>query len=209
MTAPRTRKHADPGRRGDGNSIMAPPTPDPIAVTEFDLIDRVAGRWTAGALWTFYERTFTAVNEMAAQRHLMTYAEFCEVLLDDRITKYIARSRRDETLVGLSVMTDDLEAWTLVAPEFFKRVWRDRPVFYVGFVAAAGAPGAYAALVAKMYERVIAVDGIAVMDFCDHNVQRLGIVRKVDVLLKRINPNARGAIVDSQHFHAWDFRGDA
>lgn len=200
------RAHQDHARVGDGNSLVAAPTSDPILISEFDVVDRVAGRWTTGNLWNFYERTFVDINELAAQRHLMTYAEFAHVMLDDRVRKFVARQRRDEQVAGLAVMTDDLAAWTLVAPEFFARRYPGRKVFYVGFVASNGAPGAYAELVAAMYRHVIAEGGVFAMDFAGHNIDRLDIARRVQILLGRLNPKARFELADRQEFWVGDFR---
>lgn len=208
MTA---RAHRNPGRAGDGNTTFgAPPaTPAPVSVFRFfeptgDGAALTDSTGLLGDAWKLYLDAFTVINTRAAQRHLMTWAEFDDVTYNERIEKYVAMA--GSRLVGLSVLIDDLEAWPLVAPEFFEQKFPGRKVFYVGFVATDATPGVYAELVSAMYERVIAADGIAVMDFCGENVDDLLIARRVDVLLRRINPHAKKQLADRQEFWAWDFR---
>lgn len=198
---------------GDGNSTVHPAelgtrAPDPITVEARTTLSTAL----LPPAWWLYEDAFADINPRAAQRHLMTFDEFSLMAHDPRVLKFCARERG--MLRGLSVMTDQLDAWTLVAPEFFERRFPGRKVFYVGFVATlAHEPGVYEALVRRMYDDVIAADGIAVMDFCLYNVTDKQIDRRVDLLLRRINPAARHDFIDTQSFHAWDFRtedgGDA
>jgi hypothetical protein len=182
---------------------MAPARAEPLTVVRVDY----PSASMLAPLRALYRDAFTEVNELAVQRHMLTEDELTDVLDDWRIGKYVARD--GDGLAGWSVMTDRLEAWPLVAPEFFARAYPGRKVFYVGFVATRNhAAGAYAALVARMYEDVIAADGVFAMDFCGANVDRLDIARRVNVLLRRLNPAARFGLVDRQEFYVGDFRED-
>lgn len=193
--------HRAPGRSGDGGSTVGMSRQAPIEIGRFTGIAGVVGSWL------LYCEAFADVNSRAAQRHLMTREEFSDVMSDTRISKYVAR--RGGKLVGLAVMTSDLEAWPLVAKEFYEARYPGRALFYIGFVAAGtGELAAFPMLIAKMYEEVIERDGVALMDFCDDNIKTLNIIDKVSTLLRRINPRAQGGEIDRQVFGAWDFRGE-
>lgn len=192
--------------RGDGNTTVAPARATgalPLAVKATTYIDQV----TTAKLWWMYRNAFTDINALAAQRHLMSYEEFYDLMREPRVVKFIAKS--GNRMVGLSVMTFDLEAWPLVSPEFFERRFPGRQIFYIGFVGTDQTEGAYLALIDRMYQDVIAADGVCAMDFAGHNVDELQIGRKVNALLRRTNPAARGGVVDRQEFWAWDFRGNS
>lgn len=198
------KHHPDPTRAGDGNSTVAPPPATgtlPLAVKATTHVDQV----TTVRLWWLYQKAFTEINGLAAQRHLMTFEEFYDLMNEPRVVKFIAKS--GQRMVGLSVMTSDLTAWSLVAPEFYEQRYPGRQIFYIGFVGTDQTEGAYVALIARMYEDVMAADGVCAMDFAGHNVDQLKIGRKVNALLRRTNPRARGGMVDRQEFWAWDFRG--
>jgi hypothetical protein len=166
-----------------------------------------------GALWYSYEKAFTEVNTLAAQRHLMTITEFGQVLRDTRITKYVASNDNGDVL-GHSVLTDDLRAWPLISPAYFERRWpkeyADRRIIYIGWVCALpGAPvTTFPDLIAAMLPTVVDRDCIGVMDFCTHNVVR-GLPRATSRILGRLRPTDRVThrALDAQEFHAWRFDG--
>src|SRR5688572_31979472 len=85
-----------------------------------------------------YVKLFTPINALAAQRHLMTPPEFYGVANDERISKYLAYA--GDELVGMSTLLNDLTAWPLLSPEFFRRRFPDEyaagEIWYVGFVCA-------------------------------------------------------------------------
>lgn len=158
-----------------------------------------------------YKKAFWEINELAVQRHLMTDDEFTMMAYDQAIMKYVARAP-DGVILGFSAMTNRLTAWPLISPAYFQRRWpaeyEQRRIFYVGFVCTLdGAPPAvFPQLIERMYQEVIAVEGIAVMDFCAHNVHRRmpGVTTRI---LNRINPGTEGACLDTQSFWAWRFDG--
>jgi hypothetical protein len=86
--------------------------------------------------WSLYVQLFTEVDELAAQRHLMTYDEFAEVYHDPRVLKFYEFDRG--SLIGMSVLTQHLDAWPLISPRFFARRWpahySRQAIWYVGFV---------------------------------------------------------------------------
>lgn len=160
-------------------------------------------------LWGMYEQQFTGINRLAAQRHLLTQAEFAGICRDIRVRKYVAW--RDEQAIGLAVITNDLDAWPLISPAFFQHRWphhyQRKAIFYIGFICTTHVPYLYRDLIAAMYPPVIETDGIAVMDFCARNVDTYRMPDRTGRTLKRLNPAAAGARIDQQEFWAYRFDG--
>ena len=159
--------------------------------------------------WTLYANIFAEVNNLAAQRHLMTSAEFHAIYHDPRVLKFYTRDEAGG-LAGMSVLTQDLDAWPLISPTFFARRWPDhyarKAIWYVGFVGVApnGLNG-FRDLVGKMYPHVIGNAGVAVMDFCTYNVTHRRLPAVTLKLLSWVNPAAAMETVDAQQFVVYTF----
>jgi hypothetical protein len=161
-----------------------------------------------------YYATFEEINTLAAQRHLMTYHEFDEVMNDKSIRKFVA-SDDGGGMVGLAVITNDLEAWPLISPQYFARRWPEEAeqgrIWYVGFVAVRQnprpRPHLFAEIIRAMYQPVIDSQGIAVMDYCLYNVQTRGVPAAAHRILERINPEVTTGIIDAQYFYGYRFDG--
>jgi hypothetical protein len=160
-----------------------------------------------------YREAFTDVSKLAAQQHMMTPIEFAKVAMDPAITKYVALDS-ERTIIGLGVMTDDLSAWPLVSPEFFANRWpaqyEERRIFYVGFVCTRpGAPlSTFRDILAAMTEVIIAHRGIAIMDWCAHNVEERKLASAVTRMLGRMHEGTVGQEIDRQSFWAYRFDGE-
>src|SRR3982750_2977952 len=87
--------------------------------------------------WAFYEDVFTEVNALAANRHLMTFDEFEQVMADRRVQKWFAFSD-DGRIIGMSTITNVLSAWPLVSPAFFAERYPShyerQAIWYIGFI---------------------------------------------------------------------------
>ncbi len=160
--------------------------------------------------WSFYQEVFTDVNAMAANRHLMTLNEFERVMADARVQKWMALSD-DGHIIGMATITNYLEAWPLVSPEFFARryprQYERRAIWYIGFVGcnADGTRGhAFRELITRMQPQVEESDGIFVQDFCVHNVGR-SLPAATRAILRRINPTVEFDRIDAQEFWAGSF----
>jgi hypothetical protein len=183
-----------------------------LTITEYDALDDDTG----AEAWSLYEATFTQINELAAQRHLMTLDEFYAVARDKRIRKFIAHDGTLDRMVGLSTITNDLEAWPLISPPYFRKNWPDHyareAVWYIGIVGVhPNWPGAhvFSALIKAMSPLVFESDGLAVMDFCAWNEDLRQMPRVTTALLKRLYPvgsNVQGERVDAQS--TWVYRFD-
>jgi hypothetical protein len=164
--------------------------------------------------WELYYTAFEEVNTLAAQSHMMTWENFSDVMGDKRIRKFIARDD-DGSMVGLAVITNDLEAWPLISPQYFARRWPEHAeqgrIWYVGFVAVRQsprpAPGVFAEIVRAMYQPVIDSQGIAVMDYCLYNIETRGLAVASLRILERINIDVTTEIIDAQYFYGYRFDG--
>lgn len=161
------------------------------------------------ATYAMYAETFADINEMAAQRHLMTAAEFREVAADHRVRKLLARNTADE-LLGVATVTNVLEAMPLVSPPFYRRHYPNhyarQAVWYVGFVGVRPrAPHVFRAIVSDLYACTMSNQGVAVMDFCEYNETVVDIPGKTFKLLRQWNPNTRLHRVDRQSTWVFSF----
>lgn len=161
--------------------------------------------------WLFYLRTFDRIDELAAQRHLMTQDEFDHVALDPRVQKYLAVSDGGR-LVGMSTITNDLDAWPMVSPRYFAKHWPDRyerrAIWYIGFVGVSREgrrEHAFRELITTMYPQVADSDGMTVMDYCAYNADVMNMPGVTIKLLQSINPTATGGRIDTQGFYAYEF----
>lgn len=158
-------------------------------------------------LWDLYSRTFADVNRRAAQRHLMFLGEFHEVMADPRVAKYVVWD--DRRPVAFATITNELDAWPLISPPFFERLWpkqyANRHIWYVGFVLVARddpRPPAdtFANLIAAMSPPVIAAQGVSVMDYCGFNVDTVHLPMTAHQILSAHNPLTVSELVDRQEF---------
>ena len=162
-----------------------------------------------GQAWALYADIFAEVNTLAAQRHQMTFEEFTTVYHDPRVMKFYVHDEAGD-LAGMSVLTQDLDAWPLISPAYFARRWPEhfarKAIWYVGFVGVAPhRPHGFRDLVQSMYPHVIGNNGIAVMDFCTYNVAQRRLPAVTLKLLGWINPAASMETADSQQFVVYRF----
>ncbi|MBF6274373.1 hypothetical protein A5780_18225 [Nocardia sp. 852002-20019_SCH5090214] len=158
--------------------------------------------------WTFYRETFTEINAMAAQRHLMRRDEFIDVMGDERIVKYLLTDD-DNTIVGLGVSTNDLEAWPLISPAYFRRIYpahfAARTLWYIGFIGVRpDLRGGFAAMLEAMSAPQRDAGGIALMDYCAFNVDEKAVLASSLRILGRYS-EPRLRTLDTQTFVAYEF----
>jgi len=159
--------------------------------------------------WALYLRIFTEINELAAQRHLMTADEFAAVYHDPNVLKFYIHDDAGK-LAGMSVLTQDLDAWPLISPRYFARRWPEhyarKAIWYVGFVGVVPHHShGFRELVNNMYAHVHANAGIAVMDFCTYNMTQRRLPAITLKLLRWINPAASIETADAQTFVVYRF----
>jgi hypothetical protein len=163
------------------------------------------------AAWQFYRDTFHHLRIRAVQRHVLHRHEFDELMADDRVLKYVACD--GDVIGGLSAMTDDLAAVPLISPEYFAHRWpglyEQRRILYCLFVGVAAGPpgkGVFVALQDTMYKRQVgAVSGIAVLDICTYNEEKLQLPWVIEKIMERIAGGARADRLDNQSYWLYEF----
>ena len=160
--------------------------------------------------WAFYEDVFTEVNTLAANRHLMTFDEFEQVMADRRVQKWFAFSDGGR-VIGMSTITNVLSAWPLISPAYFAKhypsQYERQAIWYIGLIGCnVEGTRAYAFrdLIARMYPQVEASDGIFVQDFCLYNVGRR-MPNATHAVLRRINRTVEFGRIDAQEYWAGSF----
>lgn len=161
--------------------------------------------------WDLYESAFQDLRSQAVQRHLMNDAEFKELMLDARVTKYVVRDPATGRPAALATLTNDLAAVPLVSPEYFARHWPELyaqgRVWYVGFVAVEpeyqGSP-AMGHLIERLCADVSAAEGMFVLDICEHRSRRL-LAAGIERIAGQHLPGLRRTRLDAQVFWGYEF----
>lgn len=161
--------------------------------------------------WKLYQQSFDPLRHLAVQRHVMYADEFDAVMADSRIEKFLAYDE-DGALAGMSTMTADLLAVPLVSPEYFAHRWPDRfragRIYYIGFLAVhpdSHGTGVFAEMVKTMTREVALVDGLAVIDVCTYNKDRLHLPRAIASLSSTWASHVEMATLDAQSYIGYDF----
>jgi GNAT superfamily N-acetyltransferase len=161
--------------------------------------------------WKLYQQSFDSLRYRAAARHVMYASEFDAVMADARITKYLAHDDNG-MLQGASTMTSDLTALPFLSPEYFAHRWPERyqagQIFYIGFMAVHPdfiGSGIFGQLVERMTKEVADVDGLAVVDVCADNKDRLHLPRALNSLASTWAPQVQMSTLDTQYYIGYDF----
>lgn len=161
--------------------------------------------------WKLYSQAFEDLRHMAVQRHLMFGGEFDAVMVDEKVDKFMVWGE-DRSLLGLSTMTTYLPSMPLISPDYFERRWPDRyaagQIYYIGFLAVhpdSHGTGIFGEMVKAMTEPVAAIGGLAVLDVCSYNKDRLHLPRAICWLASTWAPAVKMSELDAQTFMAYDF----
>lgn len=184
-------------------------------MTVIKVFDAIAqGDELAGVAWDIYLECFAEVNALAANRHLMYRTEFDEVLADVRVPKYLTLDDGGVP-VGLATFSNRLEAFPLIAPEFYERRWPQayaaRRIFYAGFVGVvprAQKSSAFADVFAEFYKVTEPVNGLVSLDVCNYNDHVRRLPKAIGLMLRRMSGGQSSyKRVDAQTFWLYDVTG--
>jgi hypothetical protein len=178
-----------------------------------NVVNKIVDKETHKAAWELYEGALGELRSLAVQRHLMYQSEFDEMMLDQRIEKYLCYDEVDGKLCGLSTYTNDLFAMSLIAPEYFERRWpelyQQNKIWYCGFVAVGPETRhtrAFAAMVEAMYHKAADQNGIIALDFCKLNDDKRRMSRVIRLMLHRLSEGAlQASLMDQQSFWIYEF----
>jgi hypothetical protein len=161
--------------------------------------------------WKLYRQSFEPLRHLAVQRHVMYADEFDTVMADPRVEKFLAFGEGD-TLAGIATMTADLLAVPLVSPDYFAHRWPHRysegRIYYIGFLAVhpnSHGTGVFADMVKAMTREVALVDGLAVIDLCTYNKDRLHLDRAIHSLSSIWALQVTMEALDEQTYLGYDF----
>lgn len=171
------------------------------------------------ALWDSYQATFADVNKLAANRHLMYWEEFSDVMWDKDIIKFIASEVENDVIIGgIGVLTNSLKSWPLISPDYFAHQFPDHyeenRIWYCGFsgvdprVPRRDSTHIFMEMTRMMADVIRSNDGIVIADFCTHNVVKKRLAYLTGVLLNAGVPEqVHAKHLDSQQFWAYRFDG--
>jgi hypothetical protein len=188
---------------------MSPPTP--VVRTQSVRTQQVVSGHLRDDAWQLYVQSFDPLRHLAVQRHVMYADEFDVVMADRRVEKFLAYAE-DGTLAGIATLTADLLAVPLVSPEYFAHRWPDRyregRIYYIGFLAVhpdSHGSGVFGDMVKSMTGEVALVDGLAVIDLCTYNKDRLHLGRAINSLSSTWASHVEMATLDAQTYIGYDF----
>jgi ribosomal protein S18 acetylase RimI-like enzyme len=175
---------------------------------DLNAMDYVDGELLEAA-WALYSSSFDELRTRAAQRHVMTRAEFDQVMADKRVRKFAVLDGR--VLAGMATCTNDLEAVPLVSPDYYAQRWpaeyADGRIWYVGFLAVAPdyqGGGVASELVRGITESVCVTGGIVGVDICAHNEAALRLPTTLLRAARMWSAGTKLVRLDSQTYWAYD-----
>lgn len=177
------------------------------------LLDRLDGD-LADQLWPIYLECFSKVRTRAANRHVMYRTEFDEVMADERVTKFVPLDDGGVP-VGLGTLGNQLDAFPLIAPEYFQANWPEpyaqRRIYYCGFVGVvehARMTAAFREIFTEFHRITEPVRGLVALDICTFNEQVLGLPQHIDRALRRASRGRSTCDrIDAQSFWLYDVTG--
>jgi hypothetical protein len=162
--------------------------------------------------WKVYSLSFDELRHLAVQRHVMFPEEFDAVMADPRVDKYLVYDAGG-SLQAVGTVTTHLPSMPLISPDYFAHHWPERyvagEIYYIGFVGVhphSHGTGVFGELVQAMTEVVARVEGLAVVDVCTHNKDRLHLPRAICWLASTWSSHVRMSELDAQTYVGYDFR---
>jgi hypothetical protein len=159
--------------------------------------------------WDAYSSAFDELRTAAIQRHMMTRAEFDEVMADERVQVYLAE-QPDGVIVGIATLANDLAAMPLVSPDFFAARWPEHYAagrcWYIGLVGvrpSAQGAGAFQLIVGTVAATVGPPGGVLVLDVPQRNIESFHVPHAVKRIADTVVSGATCEMVDAQTYWAY------
>jgi len=159
--------------------------------------------------WEAYSSAFDELRTAAIQRHMMTRAEFDEVMADDRVQVYLAE-QPDGVIAGIATLANDLAAMPLVSPDFFAARWPEHYAagrcWYIGLVGvrlSAQGAGAFQLIVSTVAATVGPPGGVLVLDVPQRNIESFHVPHAVKRIADTVVSGATCEMVDAQTYWAY------
>lgn len=159
--------------------------------------------------WDAYQDAFAELRSAAIQRHVMTRAEFDDVMADERVSVYLAQ-QPDGVIVAIATLASDLAAMPLVSPEFFAARWPEHYAadrcWYIGLVGVrpqAQGGGAFELIVSTVAATLGPSGGVLVLDVPQRNMEGFHVPRAVKRIADAVVPDVSCEMVDAQGYWAY------
>lgn len=157
-------------------------------------------------LWHVYHAAFAPLEELALLSHLYDRPSFEALLDDERITKLVPSVGTE--LVGLAMITNELDVVPQISPAFLRRRYPDeaaRGAVFFGIMVFVDESyrrtSTFARLVAGMGQITAARGGVVVFDICRHNLESLELDRQMQSIARWF-PGSGFEVVDQQSYFA-------
>ena len=158
--------------------------------------------------WQLYLAAFDCLRTRAVQRHVLYRDEFDAIMKDTRVIKYLGFD--GPVLSCFGTRTSDLDAVTLISPEYFQarypRQFESHNIFYVLFFAIRPEYQSSGALFGLMNVLVshIPEEGILVIDIAAAR-KSVHLQKAVQRIVRQQAPTARTVLLDEQTYYAYEF----
>lgn len=160
--------------------------------------------------WSTYRAAFEPLRSVAMQRHVLTREEFDDLAGDVRVIKYLAVDTAGD-VVGVGTMTNQIASMPLIEPGFFAHRWPEHwaagRCYYIGFVAShpdRQGSALFAELIQLMSYTASLTGGVAVLDVCQHHVQRHALPQSIGRITSTVVPQVQVEQVDAQTYWAYE-----
>jgi hypothetical protein len=166
-------------------------------------------------MWQLYYEAMAPTRANAVQRHLLKRTEFDAIDWNKKFIKLVAFDETHQP-TGLMAITNELNDYDLIEPEYFRKRWPDefvrKAIWYVLFAVTAqyinpriGAM-TYTALIREVTDRVRKSKGVGGIDLSTARCER-HMDRATYKLIKRDAPElvSDGSPADAQHFVIYEF----
>jgi hypothetical protein len=159
--------------------------------------------------WEAYRDAFDELRSAAIQRHMMTRAEFDDVMADERVQVYLAE-QPDGVIAGIATLANDLAAMPLVSPDFFAARWPEHYAagrcWYIGLVGvrpSAQGAGAFPLIVGTVAATIGPTGGVLVLDVPQRNIESFHVPHAVKRIADMLVSDVTCEMVDAQTYWAY------
>jgi ribosomal protein S18 acetylase RimI-like enzyme len=162
----------------------------------------------AETAWQLYVEAFDELRSAAVQRHVMLREEFEDLMRDRRVAKCLGYS--GERLCALSTVTNQLDAVSLVSPDYFQRHWPAQfsagRIYYIVFLGIhpdCRSTGLFERMCEEMYRVAGAAPGLVVFDVCRRN-QEYRFPQAIRAALEQVHGEVRPHRLDEQTYWLYE-----
>lgn len=161
-----------------------------------------------------YRAAFDPLKSRSAARQVLTPPEFVDQMTDPRVVKYVAWTAHGQP-VGMTTLTNDLDAIPWVSPDYFAEhypeQWVRQAVYYLGFTLTHPMQRRQRFVETMLrvgIEEMVAERAVLAFDVCafNHDVLRFG--ERLESVLADF-PGSTLEAIDTQYYSCMSFATEA